>query len=81
VRADGHLAGSRNVVGHARQAVGVYEIAFKTRSLAQCVYNATLHGAGLVAVNEGSLPNSLTVETRNHNGVPADLAFHLSATC
>jgi autotransporter adhesin len=78
---DGSLVASRNVVGHARQGIGVYEIAFKTQSLAQCVYNATLHGAGLVSVNEGSLPNSLKVETRNHLGIPADLAFHLTATC
>jgi hypothetical protein len=81
VKHDGSLAASRNVVGHVRQGVGVYEVAFKTPSLTQCVYNATLHSAGLIAVNEGSQPNSLTVETRNHQGVPTDLAFHLTATC
>jgi autotransporter adhesin len=78
---DGKVTGSRNIVGNARHGVGNYEIVLKQASLQQCTYNATLHGMGFVAVSDGSLPNSLKIEIRNHYGTPVDAAFHLMVVC
>jgi hypothetical protein len=81
VNHDGNLAGARNIAGNVRHGIGDYEIVFKKPSLQSCTYNATLHGVGLVSVNAGAQPNSLSVEVRNHHGVLMDAAFHLSAVC
>jgi autotransporter adhesin len=81
VRADGTLSRARNVVGNARRGIGDYEIVLKKRSLESCNVNATLHSAGFVSVNPGSLPNSLLVEIRNRYGVLTDAGFHLRVVC
>jgi len=76
VNHDGNLAGSRNIVAYARHAAGSYEVVFN-KPLRQCAYNATLNVPGFVSVNDGSLPNSLAVETRNRLGVLTDQGVSL----
>jgi hypothetical protein len=80
VNRDGTLAASRNVGGHARHAVGEYEIAFE-QPLRSCTYHATLSDIGFVSVKPGPEANSLNVQTRDYHGALTDVGFALIIVC
>lgn len=78
---DGSLITARNIVANAHDGVGKYEIAFKKRLLGQWTFHADLNMPGFVTVNTGPLPNSVTLESRNHYGLLTDFPFQLMAAC